>query len=1325
MRRLASSFAIWAMAISILAVPTLASAFSLTVMDPDLLKYEVLPDTTVGLVFNATLNGATVTTDNVYLEPRDGGPAIPASVQLGTTNQSNDTIYIVPDDDLPWGVPLRVVIDSDVEDGGGGKFDGTFPGAGVDWFTVNVPFDLARPDPDGGFTDLFVNSNVLIGFNPLDPEGTNPNKPWQIPGLNATGAWKFHTGRPEILVADIDNGLKNYHDPEVADRLFLNIGELPEPRIGDDPCGDYDCNGDGRISASDYAQDNRVSDGGLGYVDPERLIDAFADGKDDDNNGYVDDISGWDFLRDKNLPYGVDQFPEGTHSRLVAKAATAQADNGEGDKPGVCPDCSLLVVRVTDSVIGDIDLIAQGAQYAVDMGAKVMMVPLGSFDNSTFSQGVFTDAYENGTFTIAASGDEWGFHHLYPGAADDVTATHGVLPMPPVELIGPIGIDAIGFTESYCSNWGAHAEVTVPTGACTSESTGNGGGMAGLLFSYGLELGLDPPLSSEEVRQLMIMTVDDVANHCFTFTGGGCRKGWDIHWGYGRVNAERALMRLGVPELGIPETIPPAVRIVTPKWWSTFSPAEDPTLTVSGQISARGRPFKYRLEIALSADPDDNDFVKVDSGSSNGAPVDGVIGSFDLTQYWSMEDLRLPAMDAWDKSVTVRVRAWWDGPDGRVYGEHRKSIAVNLDDDPDTGWMPGLPRNLGHAGQGSAVLYDMDGDTDGKLEMVLGATTGVVEVYKLNDDDEWEMMTGFPVTLPEPPRPTGLGVAPPDGVAGSPAVADLFGDGVPIIVVNTFQGQIVAIWPDGENHSGGPFVDGFPVYSDMPDNDTSFQFGHGNYFAASPTIADLNGDGLKDIIAASYDQKVYAFQPVDEGPDGYADPVPGWPVLVDAAPGKVPPEKVCVNGIPDHILVSPSVAILDPDSDDPDIADYPSVIVGNAEMCDGWVYLHGIYHNGNDHSGSPYLPGWPALINGPLSDALPIPPLTVGETSAPAIYVRGDGAYISVAPILAKPNVVRYKDGETTVTEVGAGLSAGVSSHPAWGRMEADGEPWLHAPLGALAATIEDNFKLLNFANRSWSFGNWGEEDLSIYLDDIPLFYNPAIADLDGDGLNEVLAGGMGYVIYARNKNNVTAAGWPKYTQNSHLGTPAVADVDNDGLFEVLAPTLEGNLFGWQTTGPACGEDGYAAQWWSSHHDERNTGWLDHDTLPPSAPADLTVTPGAQSGQWELSVTAPGDDWKCGTAEGYEVRWFSETTGGHLTPDEFLEGTLLDPPTLVEGGQELTFTVDAPDAGSFAMRAVDDAGNYSLISPKVSTVPGDDDDDDDTGDDDTGDDDTT
>ena len=87
--------------------------------------------------------------------------------------------------------------------------------------------------------------------------------------------------------------------PDLVNKLYLNRGELPTPEESDK----YDANYDGVFNILDYADDSRVFDAnGNAANDPEDLILIFSDGTDDDSNGYIDDISGWDFFEGDNNP---------------------------------------------------------------------------------------------------------------------------------------------------------------------------------------------------------------------------------------------------------------------------------------------------------------------------------------------------------------------------------------------------------------------------------------------------------------------------------------------------------------------------------------------------------------------------------------------------------------------------------------------------------------------------------------------------------------------------------------------------------------------------------------------------------------------------------------------------------------------------------------------------------------------------------------------------------------------------------------------------------------------------------------------------------------
>jgi ABC-type transport system involved in cytochrome bd biosynthesis fused ATPase/permease subunit len=76
-----------------------------------------------------------------------------------------------------------------------------------------------------------------------------------------TGAWKYSLGRPEVIVAVVDDGILDYEDPEIRRAFFLNAGELPLPNVNGDTCAALDCNGDGIDAYFERQQARGLPDG--------------------------------------------------------------------------------------------------------------------------------------------------------------------------------------------------------------------------------------------------------------------------------------------------------------------------------------------------------------------------------------------------------------------------------------------------------------------------------------------------------------------------------------------------------------------------------------------------------------------------------------------------------------------------------------------------------------------------------------------------------------------------------------------------------------------------------------------------------------------------------------------------------------------------------------------------------------------------------------------------------------------------------------------------------------------------------------------------------
>jgi hypothetical protein len=206
---------------------------------------------------------------------------------------------------------------------------------------LTLPNDFA-----GG--DAWKLTSATTGNPAID---TSAQELFGVTGASVDRAWQTTTGRPDVLIAVLDSGIRWAEpQPDLVNKFYLNAGELPGQ--GAPTRATYDRNGDGLFNIADYlangtdVQDSRVSDqNGNGVIDPEDLIFIFSNGVDDDGNGYVDDISGWDFFEDDNDPLDEVRYGHGTGE---SHDSAAEANNG-GDEVGTCPNCCCRCASATAS----------------------------------------------------------------------------------------------------------------------------------------------------------------------------------------------------------------------------------------------------------------------------------------------------------------------------------------------------------------------------------------------------------------------------------------------------------------------------------------------------------------------------------------------------------------------------------------------------------------------------------------------------------------------------------------------------------------------------------------------------------------------------------------------------------------------------------------------------------------------------------------------------------------------------------------------------------------------------------------------------------------
>lgn len=1063
-------------------------------------------------------------------------------------------------------------------------------------------------------------------------------------------AWGVERGMPDTVIAVLDSGIE-WHDPDamgdLAPTAYLNRAELTPPQGGA-----WDVDGDGRFSVQDYAGDPRVTDlNDNGLLDPEDLIldPDFSDGVDDDANGYVDDISGWDFLHDDNDPLDDVSYGHGTGEARDAAAA----HDGEGTF-GMCPECSHLPVRVSDSFIAEGGRFAAGVLFALDSGADVVQEALGSISNPPQSQAAITAAHRRGVPVIASMADEQSQHANLPAALNHTIPVNSVTES--MSLLGDLGRLVTGSRDTLavngCTNTGGIAWVSVPSDGCSSEATGNAAGMTGLILAAARRAGIEPHpdlvaqgivgpgqnvLSATEVAQVIRAQADDIdfstpnaidtANQ-FSDPFGQQRfasaKGWDATHGYGRINAYEAVRAVTEGE------IPPEAELTSPVWFAPLGTRG--RITIEGRAAAvRSAGFGYRLEWTTGLQAPSHPGADawrpiVERGGLRGT-VDGVLGELDLADVAAalpdggtgapVDGAGRPDPDRF----TVRIRLVVTDDEGRV-GTTLRHVGVH--DDPDT-----VPTDapLG-AGTSSPAFADLD--LDGADELVLATDDGHVHALRADGSE----VAGFPVGTPRAAFwHTSSRTARQDGIAapnaavgvGAPAVDDLDGDGRSEVVVTDMDGGVHAWHADG---SVAFSVATDPRFSRQEASDERNRFKPG--VIAAPSLGDLDGDGDLEVVAAAMDRHVYAWHH-----DGAV--VAGFPVLV------VDPAKVAAvdptthqvsfaserdTGIGGELIATPSLADLTGDG-------RPEIVVGAQEQylepvasfpslglqgTSGNTRLYAISPDGTLAGGrdrSPahpadqaYLSGWPVALPMLLTDLLP----TIGggvAMQAAVGDVDGDGAPEIVASSISGQTRVLEADGTSTYDPFRTGLptslawlnAAGAASNsadagavlsafggPSIGRVNAKVGLDVAAPTSGLGRALDTLFT--NDQPGDPQLTLWSGSDGAIHpgfprvTADIAFFVAPAVVDVNGDGRNEVVAANGLHLLDAFSGDGTAPEGWPKSTGGWAVGTPAVGDWDGDGTAELALVRRDGPLLVWQLPTDAAA----AGDWTRSGANTRNDG---------------------------------------------------------------------------------------------------------------------------------------
>jgi len=1046
-------------------------------------------------------------------------------------------------------------------------------------------------------------------------------------GISANAAWEVTTGRWDVLLAVADSGVLWGHG-DIRNKMFINANELPSPICEDGVEADgHDCDANGLVNIQDWAHDPRLDittgrDSSDDVLDASDLIYASFgpewDGVDNDGNGYVDDISGWDFFGNDNDAYSEWDRSHGTHGTGVMREAAGEGKNigeGSGGTIGVCPNCSILPVRIGDSFVTDGQRAGEGIIFATDSGAVAINMAVGALSNPASTTQAAAYAYDQGALIVGAAGDENAYHHNFPAVLDNALYVHSIR-----HNTASSDQSVFSYMNTWnCNNYGSRMVMVAPSGACATGACAVTTGVIGLIHSAARNLGIS--LNAGEVYQLLVQTVDDVwstEDDLKTSKAYPSKEGWDSFFGYGRVNVGAAMDAL------VDGDIPPSVSVDGPAWYAIFDPAVTPEVSIEGRISSRTDAFSYVVEVGYGHEP--STWTELNSGSGEGEfegelatfkTADAVVAPISEPERYETIVGRLERVN--QPAVTIRVRV--TDADG-IEGEMRKVFYVS----PDSDIKPGFPIDMGASGESSPIMVDLDGDGD--LEIVIGNASGIVMAIQGDGTpvDGWPVSVDARDSVHMGSAAYADGYVDPgtgDSFIATVAAGDIDGDGHDEVVGATIFGGVYA-W-----RSDGTRVEGFPYQAigRTPDEfDTWHTYDQG--FAGAPTVRDLDGDEAAEIVIPSADGRLYVIS--GDGTDWRDYP------MEFCFPGSERfdyEDTMC--GIQGDRAIS-SALVADVDNDGEMEIGFGS----NEAVLDGRFSVSYLI----DAKTGDAEPGWPRLANGLVNEAALLPLVGQGHPSSMAAAdIDGDGDLELSDPIMLGQTPILAHDGTEHLsldfTEMNWHSSHNVDvpsvvqmvNNPSFGDLNGDGLPdpiqggagalWM----ASLAMTQHYDFQ---HAVLAWSgltgrlLPGWPRQ-----IEDIQFLVAPAVADISGDGRTEAIYGSGGYMLYAWDGLGQVAPGWPKFTGHWILGSPAVGDIDGDGYLDVVVSTREGWLHAWTTAGAA----DQVIEWASLHHDKGNTG--DHSlAIPTQMGPPRSDEPEEEASAADTTETKPKESSGCAVA---------------------------------------------------------------------------------------------
>lgn len=782
-------------------------------------------------------------------------------------------------------------------------------------------------------------------------------------------AWDISTGSRDIAVAVLDTGVDVNH-PDLRDNVWVNQDEI----------------------------------GGNGV--------------DDDGNGYVDDVYGWNFGQDNNdITPETDYYGSvANHGTLVSGVIAALGNNGQG-VCGVNWQCSVMALRL--SLDFTTEEAAEGLDYAAANGARVINMSFGGDvfgpEGDLVLKTAIDNAYDQGVLLVASAGNSDTSRANYPAGFPNVMA-----------VASTNGED----TKTGHSTFGTWVDIAAPgTDIVTTDLGGTYLATAGTSFSSpyvaavaALVLSHRPDLTHVQVRAILENTTDEV------YYGDV-----DPNLGYigtGRVNAYSALTAAEPQPLS-----------------EIFSPMPNQAYVADGNaielcVFAYGdtyrldyRPYQGAEWTAISSGdaPTDANALACVSWPNPG------VGTYELRVRVTRGDRTHIDYRVFSVTNVVEQEHWptfKDATEEELYYIYYMGNPVCMDVDGDGRseiiqaqidysnydslvhiWtadgnsLPNWPVSLGYAWATSLAVGDIDGDGDYEL---VAACESDGEVYA------YHIESGRPV---EGDWPAWVGYY--GYITSGPVLADLDGDGdSEVIVALDYESSdtdgLIAMQGDGSHFWARRYTSEGPMSAADIDRDGDVELGISGYGPGLSRLYTflLDSQGQQVARWRGGSPKGTVFADIDA--DGATEMV--FCTEEEVAAVRADGTTVWKTKTTDSLDTAGGICVGDLDGDG-----LGEVYVNTLVQSDEYVFTR-VY--GFDHKGKLLAAaGYPKSLMGAPTRCIPL-----------IADIDGDGLKELIVAPAGEPSMAWEPDGSSTPGFPMLNLAADVEVNPAVADLDADGD---------------------------------------------------------------------------------------------------------------------------------------------------------------------------------------------------------------------------------------------------------------------------------------------